>query len=49
VELLAVDLRSSHSFVEVKPDDVDRAVEALHGKTWGEKTLTAEKARRRRR
>jgi ATP-dependent RNA helicase DeaD len=49
VEVRAVDVRRSHSFVEVAPDAVDAAVQALHGKDWNGKALTAERARRRRR
>ncbi len=49
VEVRAVELRRSHSFVEVAPDAADRAVQALHGKEWNGKALTAERARRRRR
>jgi ATP-dependent RNA helicase DeaD len=48
-ELLAVELRRSHAFLLVPPEAVDGLVAALHGKAWGEKTLAAEKARRRRR
>ncbi len=49
VEVRAVELRRSHSFVEVAPEAIDGAVQALHGKDWNGKALTAEKARRRRR
>jgi ATP-dependent RNA helicase DeaD len=49
VELRAVELRRGHSFLEVAPEALDGAVAALHGKEWSGKTLTAEKARRRRR
>jgi ATP-dependent RNA helicase DeaD len=49
VELRAVELRRGHSFLEVAPEALDGAVAALHGKDWRGKTLTAEKARRRRR
>jgi ATP-dependent RNA helicase DeaD len=48
-EVLAVELRRSHSFLEVNPEALDAAVAALHGKAFGEKALTAERARRRRR
>ncbi|HET8538233.1 MAG TPA: DEAD/DEAH box helicase [Anaeromyxobacter sp.] len=48
-EIRAVELRRSHSFVEVAPEGLDAAVQALHGKEWNGKTLTAERARRRRR
>jgi ATP-dependent RNA helicase DeaD len=47
--LLGVEVRRAHSFVEVAPESADAAVQALHGKAWSGKTLTAEKARRRRR
>jgi len=49
VELQAIELRRSHSFLLVPPDAVDTLVTALHGKQQGEKALTAERARRRRR
>jgi ATP-dependent RNA helicase DeaD len=49
VEVRAIEVRRSHSFVEVAPDALDGAVQALHGKEWNGKTLTAERARRRRR
>ncbi|MFL5303137.1 MAG: DEAD/DEAH box helicase [Anaeromyxobacteraceae bacterium] len=49
LEVLAVDLRLSHSFVEVKPDAIDSAVAALNGKEFEGKALAAEKAKRRRR
>jgi len=49
VELLVVELRRTHTFVEVKPEALDAAVQALHGKEWNGKPLVAEKARRRRR
>jgi ATP-dependent RNA helicase DeaD len=49
VEVRAVELRRSHAFVEVAPEAIDGAVQALHGKEWNGKALTAEKARRRRR
>jgi ATP-dependent RNA helicase DeaD len=45
----AVEVRQSHSFLEVQPADVERAVEALHGKEYEGRKLAAEKARRRRR
>ena len=47
--LLAVEVRLNHSFLEVAPEDVERAVAALNGKELEGKALTAEKARRRRR
>jgi ATP-dependent RNA helicase DeaD len=49
VEVRAVEVRRSHSFLEVAPDAVEGAVQALHGKEWAGKALTAERARRRRR
>ncbi len=49
VELRAVEVRRSHSFLEVAPEALDQAVAALNGKDWNGKPLTAEKARRRRR
>jgi ATP-dependent RNA helicase DeaD len=48
LELLAVEVRRNHSFLEVRPEALEGAVAALHGKTWGDKALAAEKARRRR-
>ena len=49
VELRAVEVRRSHSFLEVAPEALDGVVTALNGKDWNGKALTAEKARRRRR
>ncbi len=49
LEVRAIDLRRSHSFLEVAPEALDAAVQALHGKEWNGKQLTAERARRRRR
>jgi ATP-dependent RNA helicase DeaD len=49
LELLAVEVRRNHSFLEVAPEAIEGAVAAINGKTWGEKVLAAEKARRRRR
>jgi len=49
LDVLAVEMRRAHSFLEVKPEEVERAVGALHGKEALGKTLSAEKARRRRR
>jgi ATP-dependent RNA helicase DeaD len=49
VELRLVEVRRNHSFLEVAPDALDVAVDALHGKDWNGKALTAERARRRRR
>jgi ATP-dependent RNA helicase DeaD len=48
-EILKVELRRTHSFLEVAPDAVEGAVAALQGKDWSGKPLTAERARRRRR
>ncbi len=48
-EVRAVEVRRSHSFVEVAPESLDAAVQGLHGKEWNGKSLTAERARRRRR
>ncbi len=48
-ELLAVELRRSHVFLEVKPEALEGVVNALNGKVVAEKPLLAEKARRRRR
>ncbi len=49
VELRKVEVRRTHSFLEVAPEAMDAAVQALQGKEWGGKALTAERARRRRR
>jgi ATP-dependent RNA helicase DeaD len=49
LELRAVELRRGHTFLEVAPEALDGAVEALNGKDWNGKALAAEKARRRRR
>ena len=49
LEVRTVQVRQSHSFLEVDPDAVERAVTALQGKEFGGRTLTAERARRRRR
>ncbi|MEI6225335.1 MAG: DbpA RNA binding domain-containing protein [Deltaproteobacteria bacterium] len=49
VELVKVELRRSHSFLEVKPEDLETLVSALQGKEALGKVLAAEKARRRRR
>ncbi|HEU4382723.1 MAG TPA: DEAD/DEAH box helicase [Anaeromyxobacteraceae bacterium] len=49
LELLGVEVRRSHSYLDVRPEALEGAVAALHGKTWGDKALTAERARRRRR
>jgi len=47
--LLLVELRRSHPFVVVAPEAVDPLVTALNGKVLGDKPITAERARRRRR
>jgi ATP-dependent RNA helicase DeaD len=49
LDLLAVELRRTHCFLEVKPEDLDRAVAGLNGKDVAGKAALAEKARRRRR
>jgi len=49
VEVVKVELRRSHTFLEVKPEDLDGLVNALQGKDGFGKALAAEKARRRRR
>ena len=49
VEPRTVEVRRTHSFVEVPPEGLEAAVLALNGKEWSGKTLTAERARRRRR
>jgi ATP-dependent RNA helicase DeaD len=49
VEALAVEVRQSHSFLEVEPAAVEALVAALDGKEFEGKALTAERARRRRR
>jgi hypothetical protein len=49
VEVLALEVRPSHSIVEVAPEAVEAVVAALHGKEVDGKAITAEKARRRRR
>ncbi len=49
LELLKVEVRRSHSYLDVRPEALEGAVSALHGKAWGGKALAAEKARRRRR
>ncbi len=48
-ELLLVELRRSHTFVEVQPEAVDPLVNALNGKLHGDQPLLVERARRRRR
>jgi ATP-dependent RNA helicase DeaD len=49
LDVRAIEVRRSHSFIEVAPEALDGAVQALHGKEWNGKPLTAERARRRRR
>ncbi len=49
VELAKVEIRRTHTFLEVNPDDAERVVSSLTGKEAFGKTLAAEKARRRRR
>jgi ATP-dependent RNA helicase DeaD len=49
IEVLGVEVRRSHSYLDVKPEEIDGAVAALQGKQVDGKTLTAERARRRRR
>jgi ATP-dependent RNA helicase DeaD len=48
-ELLAVELRRSHTFLEVKPEALESVVAALNGQVVADKPLLAERARRRRR
>jgi hypothetical protein len=48
-ELHKVEIRRTHAFLEVGPDDAERVVASLAGKEAFGKTLAAEKARRRRR
>jgi ATP-dependent RNA helicase DeaD len=49
VEVTKVEIRRTHTFLEVNPDDADRVVSSLLGKEAFGKTLAAEKARRRKR
>jgi ATP-dependent RNA helicase DeaD len=49
LELRAVEVRRSHTYLDVAPEALDGAVSALDGKEWGGKSLKAERARRRRR
>ncbi|HEX7624079.1 MAG TPA: DbpA RNA binding domain-containing protein, partial [Anaeromyxobacteraceae bacterium] len=49
LDVLAVELRQNHTFLEVAPEAVESAVTALDGKEWEGRKLAAEKARRRRR
>jgi ATP-dependent RNA helicase DeaD len=49
VEVRAVEVRRGYSYLDVAPEVLDGAVQALHGKDWNGKALTAERARGRRR
>ncbi|HVP66873.1 MAG TPA: DEAD/DEAH box helicase [Anaeromyxobacteraceae bacterium] len=49
LEIQAVEVRRNHSFLEVRPEDLERVVLALNGKELLGKAVAAEKARRRRR
>jgi ATP-dependent RNA helicase DeaD len=49
VDIRSVEVRRGHSYLDVAPDALESAVQALHGKDWNGKALTAERARRRRR
>jgi ATP-dependent RNA helicase DeaD len=49
VDLQKIELRRTHAFLEVKPEEVEGLVAGLHGKEAFGKALAAEKARRRRR
>jgi len=49
VEVTKVEIRRTHTFLEVNPEDADRVVSSLLGKEAFGKTLAAEKARRRKR
>jgi ATP-dependent RNA helicase DeaD len=49
LEVQKVELRRTHVFLEVKPEEVDGLVAGLQGKEAFGKALAAEKARRRRR
>jgi ATP-dependent RNA helicase DeaD len=48
VELLAVEVRQNHSFLEVPPEQIEAAVSALHGKEHDGRALSAERAKKRR-
>jgi len=48
-ELLSVEVRQSHSFLEVKPEAVERVVAVLNGREYRGKELVAQRAKRRRR
>ena len=45
----AIEVRRTHAFLDVGSEGLEDVVVALNGKEWGGKTLTAERARRRRR
>ena len=49
VPVQAVEVRQTHSFLEVAPGSVEAFVAALNGKDYEGKAITAERARRRRR
>jgi ATP-dependent RNA helicase DeaD len=49
VDVTRIEMRRTHMFLEVNPEDVDVVVGALNGKEGFGKALAAEKARRRRR
>jgi ATP-dependent RNA helicase DeaD len=50
LELVGVEVRRTHAFLEVMPEDLERAVAGLNGKdVAGKSGVLAEKARRRRR
>ncbi|HEX9241389.1 MAG TPA: DEAD/DEAH box helicase [Anaeromyxobacter sp.] len=49
VEVRSVEVRRAYAYLDVAPDALEGAVQALHGKDWNGKALTAERARRRRR
>jgi ATP-dependent RNA helicase DeaD len=49
IELQRAEVRRTHAFLDVRPEDLEAAVAALNGKEAFGKTLSAEKARRRRR
>jgi ATP-dependent RNA helicase DeaD len=48
-DLLGVEVRRNHSYLFVAPEALEATVSALHGREWQGRTLTAERARRRRR
>jgi ATP-dependent RNA helicase DeaD len=49
VEIRGLEVRRTHSFLEVAPEALEGTVGSLHGKDWNGKALQAERARRRRR